>query len=108
MDRDEVLEKSRMENRHGDERDRGIAIESGTWGAVSLAAATAVVYLMRLLSKGGPPVRLARHPLRIPRSGECLQMEQGEVRMDAPGDRAVQRTCPRMAVRLRRRGLMRR
>lgn len=58
MDKAEVLEKSRKENRHGDERDRGIAIESGTWGAVSLAAATAVVYLMRLLSKGGHPFDL--------------------------------------------------
>lgn len=53
MDKAEVLERSRMENRHGDERDRGITIESGTWGAVSLAAATAVVFLARLLSKGG-------------------------------------------------------
>lgn len=33
---------------------RGITIESGTWGAVSLAA-TAVVFLVRLLSKGGRP-----------------------------------------------------
>lgn len=56
MDKAEVLERSRMENRHGDERDRGITIESGTWGAVSLAAATAAVFLVRLLSKGGPPV----------------------------------------------------
>ena len=55
MDKAEVLERSRMENRHGDERDRGITIESGTWGAVSLAAATAVVFLVRLLSKGGRP-----------------------------------------------------
>ncbi|VWL91697.1 Uncharacterised protein [Collinsella intestinalis] len=55
MDKAEVLERSRMENRHGDERDRGITIESGTWGAVSLAAATAVVFLVRMLSKGGRP-----------------------------------------------------
>ena len=55
MDKAEVLERSRMGNRHGDERDRGITIESGTWGAVSLAAATAVVFLVRRF-QGRPPV----------------------------------------------------
>ena len=53
MNRDEILSKSRIDNRGGDERERKITQESGVWGAVAMA-----VFMVRVLTKGGDPYDL--------------------------------------------------
>lgn len=53
MNRDEILSKSRIDNRGGDERERKITEESGVWGAVAMAMAVAAVFMVRVLTKGG-------------------------------------------------------
>lgn len=46
MNRDEILSKSRIDNRGGDERERKITEESGVWGAVAMAMAVAAVFMV--------------------------------------------------------------
>jgi apolipoprotein N-acyltransferase len=58
MNRDEILSKSRIDNRGGDERERKITEESGVWGAVAMAMAVAAVFMVRVLTKGGGPCDL--------------------------------------------------
>ncbi|RNL19612.1 hypothetical protein DMP07_06480 [Slackia faecicanis] len=58
MDREEVLAKSRLENRCWDERERMMADEAGTWGIIAVAAAVASIFLIRMLFKGGNPYDL--------------------------------------------------
>lgn len=58
MDRSEVLARSRMDNQHCDERERRLTDEAGIWGAVSMATSVAVIFLVRLLTKGGSPYDL--------------------------------------------------
>ncbi|WP_415962566.1 DUF6442 family protein [Collinsella tanakaei] len=53
MNRDEILSKSRIDNRGGDERERKITQESGVWGAVAMAMAVAAVFMVRVLTKEG-------------------------------------------------------
>lgn len=58
MDKDEILTRSRMDNRRWDERERRVTDEAGTWGAVAMAIAVALVFIIRTLSKGGSPYDL--------------------------------------------------
>lgn len=53
MDRDEILARNRMDNRHLDERDHRLADKASAWGVIALTAAVAVIFLIRLLTKGG-------------------------------------------------------
>lgn len=48
MDREEILAKSRLENRRWDERERRMADEAGTWGMIAMAAAVVSVFLIRM------------------------------------------------------------
>ena len=47
MDRDEILARNRMDNRHLDERDHRLADEASAWGVIALTAAVAVIFLIR-------------------------------------------------------------
>lgn len=58
MDRDEILAKSRLENRRWDERERKMADEAGTWGIIAVAVAVVCVFLIRMFSEGGNPYDL--------------------------------------------------
>lgn len=58
MDREEILAKSRLENRRWDERERRMADEAGTWGVIAMAAAVVSVFLIRMFFKGGNPYDL--------------------------------------------------
>lgn len=105
MNRDEILSKSRIDNRGGDERERKITEESGVWGAVAMVMAVAAVFMVRVLTKGGP-MRPSCYPIHVPCCRECLYMEQDQIKQDAFGGRAVRCVCYRVAVRLRGYGLM--
>ncbi len=58
MDREEVLVKSRLENRRCDERERRMTDEAGTWGIIAMAAAVFSIFLVRMLFTGGDPYDL--------------------------------------------------
>lgn len=53
MDREEILAKSRLENRRWDERERRMADEAGTWGVIAMAAAVVSVFLIRMFLRVG-------------------------------------------------------
>lgn len=65
MDRDEILAKSRLENRRCDERERRIADEAGAWGIIAVAIAAACVFLIRVFFQRRESVRSACHPVRV-------------------------------------------
>ena len=70
MDREEILAKSRLENRRWDERERRMADEAGTWGMIAMAAAVVSVFLIRMFFKGGNPLSfLCILLLRVPING---------------------------------------
>ena len=52
MDKEEILAKSRQENRNGDERDREIASRSALVGFVGMSAAYVVMLLLEVFLKG--------------------------------------------------------
>ena len=58
MDRDEILARNRMDNRHLDERDHKLADEASAWGVIALTVTVAVIFLIRSLTKGGDPYDL--------------------------------------------------
>lgn len=58
MDREEILAKSRLENRCWDERERKMADEAGTWGIIAVAVAVVCIFLIRMFFKGGNPYDL--------------------------------------------------
>lgn len=58
MDRDEILARNRMDNRHLNERDHKLADEASAWGVIALTVTVAVIFLIRSLTKGGEPYDL--------------------------------------------------
>ena len=53
MNKEEILAKSRQENQYQDERDKMISAQAGTYGAIGMAVLFVVLFLIRLLMKGG-------------------------------------------------------
>ena len=58
MDREEILSQSRKDNLLLDERDRRIADQASTWGAIGMGAVLVVVFFIRMAIKGGEPYDL--------------------------------------------------
>lgn len=54
MDKEEILAKSREENRNGDERDREIANKASMYGFIGMSAAYVVMLLLEVFLKGRP------------------------------------------------------
>lgn len=52
MDKEEILAKSREENRNGDERDREIANQAAMYGFIGMSAAYVVMLLLEVFLKG--------------------------------------------------------
>lgn len=52
MDKEEILARSRQENRNGDERDREIASRATLFGFVGMSAAYVVMLLLEVFLKG--------------------------------------------------------
>lgn len=52
MDKEEILAKSRAENRNGDERDREIASKASMFGFIGMSAAYVVMMLLEIFLKG--------------------------------------------------------
>ena len=58
MNKEEILARSRNDNRLLDERDRRIADQASVWGAIGMGSVLAAIFLIRLLIKGGDPYDL--------------------------------------------------
>lgn len=54
MDKEEILAKSREENRNGDERDQEIASKATLLGFIGMSAAYVIMLLLEIFLKGRP------------------------------------------------------
>ena len=52
MDKEEILAKSREENRNGDERDREIANQAAMYGFIGMSAGYILMLLLEIFLKG--------------------------------------------------------
>lgn len=52
MTKEEILERSRKENRYSDERDKIILAQSTTYGAIGMAIMFVILFSIRLFIKG--------------------------------------------------------
>ena len=96
MDRDEILARNRMDNRHLDERDHRLADEASRCRDLSHPIA----------HKGWEFIRPARHPVRVPLRRERVQMEQNKVALDIHNICSVHSPRRGLAMCLRVVGLM--
>ena len=106
MDRDEILARNRMDNRHLDERDHKLADEASAWGGDSLNG-----YCCRDLShpiahKGRRTIRPARHPVRVPLRWGRVQMDQNKVALGVLDICSIHGPRHDLAMCLRAVGLM--
>lgn len=53
MNKEEILEKSRMENKNQDERERTVAAQANTYGMLGMAVIFIILFLIRFFVKGG-------------------------------------------------------
>lgn len=53
MNKEEILEKSKKENRYHDEREQSISSQAMTYGALGMAVMFVILFCVRLFLKGG-------------------------------------------------------
>ncbi len=106
MDRDEILARNRMDNRHLDERDHRLADEASAWGGDSLNGCRCRDLSHPIAHKGWEFIRPPRHPVRIPLRRERVQMEQNKVALDVLDIRSIHGPRRDLAMCLRVVGLM--